>query len=52
MLTLADEFRLLARQSGIETPAIDRLAKEGLVFNHAYNCNPKCAPARACVSTG
>ncbi len=36
----------------IKTPAIDRLAKEGLVFNHAYNCNPKCAPARACLVTG
>ena len=36
----------------IKTPAIDRLAREGLVFNNAYNCNPKCAPARACLVTG
>ena len=31
----------------IKTPSFDRLAREGVVFNNAYNCNPKCAPARA-----
>ncbi len=36
----------------INTPAIDRLAKEGAVFTQAYNCNPKCAPARASLVTG
>ncbi|MFD2255124.1 sulfatase [Luteolibacter algae] len=36
----------------IETPAFDRLAKEGAIFQNAYNCNPKCAPARACLVTG
>ena len=36
----------------INTPEIDKLAKEGLVFNNAYNCNPKCAPARASLVTG
>lgn len=36
----------------INTPAVDRLAKEGAVFTNAYNCNPKCAPARACLVTG
>ena len=36
----------------IKTPAMDRLAREGVRFNQAYNCNPKCAPARACLVTG
>ena len=36
----------------IETPAFDRLAEGGAVFRNAYNCNPKCAPARACLVTG
>lgn len=36
----------------IDTPAIDRLAQEGMVFTNAYNVNPKCAPARACLVTG
>lgn len=36
----------------INTPAIDRLAENGAVFTNAYNNNPKCAPARACIVTG
>lgn len=36
----------------IDTPAIDKLAREGAVFENAFNCNPKCAPARACLVTG
>jgi arylsulfatase A-like enzyme len=36
----------------VETPAFDRLAEEGALFRNAYNCNPKCAPARACLVTG
>ena len=36
----------------IHTPSIDSLAKEGVVFNNAYNGNPKCSPARACILTG
>ena len=35
-----------------ETPNFDRIAKEGVLFTQAYNCNPKCAPARACLLTG
>ena len=36
----------------VETPNFDRIAKEGVLFTQAYNCNPKCAPARACLVTG
>ncbi|VGO18753.1 sulfatase family protein [Pontiella sulfatireligans] len=36
----------------VETPAFDRLAEEGALFRNAYNCNPKCSPARACLVTG
>ncbi|MEM9367082.1 MAG: sulfatase [Planctomycetota bacterium] len=36
----------------VKTPAFDRIAKEGVLFTNAYNCNPKCAPARACLLTG
>ncbi|MEM9480223.1 MAG: sulfatase [Verrucomicrobiota bacterium] len=36
----------------VETPAFDRIAREGALFTNAYNCNPKCAPARACLLTG
>ena len=36
----------------VDTPHFDRIAREGVLFTHAYNCNPKCAPARACLLTG
>lgn len=35
-----------------QTPVFDRLAREGALFRNAYSCNPKCAPARACLLTG
>ena len=34
------------------TPAIDALASEGVVFTNAYTQNPKSAPSRACILTG
>ena len=36
----------------VRTPNFDRIAKEGVLFSNAYNTNPKCAPARACLLTG
>lgn len=35
-----------------ETPNIDRLAKEGLVFTQAYAAAGNCAPSRACLHSG
>lgn len=34
------------------TPNLDRMAKEGALFSHAYTCQPVCGPARACLQTG
>jgi N-acetylglucosamine-6-sulfatase len=34
------------------TPTIDRLAKEGILFDNAFCTNSICAPSRACVLTG
>ena len=36
----------------VKTPAFDRVAREGLLFTHAYTPNAKCAPSRACILTG
>jgi arylsulfatase A-like enzyme len=36
----------------IETPALDKLAREGLVFNKAYSNAPNCAPSRAAIMSG
>ncbi len=35
-----------------ETPNIDRLASEGMVFTHAYATASNCAPSRACLLSG
>lgn len=36
----------------VETPALDALAREGLVFTQAYASAPNCAPTRACLMSG
>ena len=36
----------------VYTPAFDRVAAEGLLFNKCYTPNAKCAPSRAIVLTG
>jgi len=36
----------------VETPRLDRLADEGLVFDAAYASAPNCAPTRACLMSG
>ncbi|WP_200391063.1 sulfatase/phosphatase domain-containing protein [Roseibacillus ishigakijimensis] len=34
------------------TPQIDRLAKEGLLFENSFCANSICGPSRACILTG
>ena len=34
------------------TPNIDRLAKEGVLFNNVFCTNAICGPSRACILTG
>ena len=36
----------------VKTPAFDRIAAEGLLFNNAYVPNAKCSPSRSCILTG
>ena len=35
-----------------ETPNLDKLAEEGMVFNNAYASASNCAPSRACLISG
>jgi len=35
-----------------ETPRIDKLARQGMIFTNAYTCAPNCAPTRACLMSG
>jgi len=36
----------------VQTPAFDRIAREGLLFNHAYISSPSCTPSRNAILTG
>ena len=36
----------------VHTPAFDRIAREGILFQNAYTCNAKSAPSRAAMITG
>lgn len=36
----------------METPNLDRLAKQGMVFTAAYAAAGNCAPSRACLNSG
>lgn len=36
----------------VKTPAFDRVAKQGLLFTHAYTPNAKCTPSRSSILTG
>jgi arylsulfatase A-like enzyme len=36
----------------VKTPAFDRLAKEGVLFEHAFISSPSCTPCRNSIVTG
>jgi arylsulfatase A-like enzyme len=38
--------------STAKTPVFDRVAKEGVLFNHAFCPVPSCSPTRSCILTG
>ncbi len=35
-----------------KTPAFDRIAREGVLFTHAFCPVPSCSPTRSCILTG
>lgn len=36
----------------VRTPTFDRLAREGILFHHAFSAAPSCTPSRAAMLTG
>ncbi len=38
--------------SAVKTPHFDRVAREGILFDHAYVSSPSCTPSRAALLTG
>lgn len=45
-------YRLYNPEHGAPMPNVERLAKEGLVFNNAYSCGPVCSVARSTIISG
>lgn len=41
-----------AGDSIVKTPSIDKLAREGVYFSHAFSPSPSCSPTRAALLTG
>jgi arylsulfatase A-like enzyme len=39
-------------EQGAKTPHIEKLAQQGLVFEHAFSCSPVCSVARTTLATG
>jgi len=56
LLIIADDLTYsdlpLYGGTNIETPNIDRLGEQGLVFNHAYLSTSMCVPSRSSLYTG
>ena len=56
LFIFTDQHRLSAvgayGDTPCETPNIDRLAEEGILFENAYTVYPVCSPARGSVMTG
>jgi choline-sulfatase len=49
---LAAQFLPAYGHKVVKTPAIDALAKDGIVFESAYCASPLCSPSRASFMTG
>lgn len=41
-----------AGNKDVRTPNLDRIAREGILFNHFFCASPVCSPARASILTG
>ncbi len=47
-----DTIRAVGKYEFLNTPNLDRLASEGVMFTHAYTPCAVSAPARSCILTG
>ena len=56
LLLLADNWAWphasICGDKSVKTPSFDRLAREGVMFTHAFCQVPSCSPARAVLLTG
>jgi len=52
IMTDQQQWATIAGRSGCRTPNIDRLAREGLLFERSYTPSAVCCPARAMLLSG
>src|SRR5579884_3534067 len=56
VLFIADDHGLLDAEpygaKDVRTPHLQRLARDGMTFTHAFVASPSCAPGRAALLTG
>jgi arylsulfatase A-like enzyme len=56
LLCIADDWgwphASIAGDPVVKTPAFDRVAREGVLFTHAFSAAPSCTPSRAAILTG
>jgi arylsulfatase A-like enzyme len=55
LMIMSDQQRgdsIGAENPTLDTPNLDRIAREGIRFRHAYSSTPTCTPARAALLTG
>jgi N-sulfoglucosamine sulfohydrolase len=55
LFAIADDWGVHGGAYGttwVNTPTLDRVAREGLLFKNAFTPTAKCAPSRACILTG
>lgn len=56
IVVVVDDLRFddlgVAGHPFVETPTIDRMAREGTRFLNAFATTPLCSPSRACILTG
>ena len=56
LLCIADDWSWPHASAGgdpvVKTPTFDRVAREGVLFTHAFSAAPSCTPSRAALLTG
>ena len=47
-----NSFSIYGNDEVCKTPTFDRIAKNGILFHHAYVSSPSCTPSRNAILTG